>query len=210
MYTLFGTKRSGSAAIEIALKRCGIEYHLTSASSWLEGNGSEQLKRLNPLMQVPTLQLPDGSVMSESAAILTYLGLEFPGAALLAQAPAERAQQLRALVYIAANCYAAIGVTDYPERWLPNAEEDTLKQLADGAEARLHEYWDTFSDVFAKTAAWHPEQPGAPEILACVVTQWSGTREHLKTSRPAFYQALLHIDRHPVVEPVLQSHWPVA
>ncbi|EOV8148151.1 hypothetical protein ACX4ER_002266 [Cronobacter dublinensis] len=34
MYKLYGTKRSGSAAIEMALKACGVEYTLLKASSW--------------------------------------------------------------------------------------------------------------------------------------------------------------------------------
>ena len=41
-----------------------------------------------------------------------------------------RAQALRGLVFIAANCYAAIGVIDYPERWcLPGANAATLDSV---------------------------------------------------------------------------------
>ncbi|WP_095100780.1 glutathione S-transferase family protein [Pseudomonas sp. Irchel 3A5] len=196
MYTLFGTEGSGSAAIEIALKYCGADYRLVEASSWEEGSGRDELRRINPLLQVPTLVLPDGSVLTESAAILTCLGLEFPASGLLSLNPSERAIQLRGLAYIASNCYAAIGIIDYPERWLPAANKDQLQQLISGARSRLYEHWDTFSDVFEHTAAWRPENPGAVEILACVVTRWAGAREHLRLSRPGFHAALLYIDSH--------------
>lgn len=68
MYTLFGTEGSGSAAIEIALQRCSVPFTLCGASSWEEGPGKEALRRVNPLMQVPTLVLADGTVLTESAA----------------------------------------------------------------------------------------------------------------------------------------------
>ncbi|RMR07947.1 Glutathione S-transferase [Pseudomonas savastanoi pv. glycinea] len=196
MYTLFGAEGSGSAAIEIALKYCGADYRLLAASSWEEGSGRDELRRVNPLLQVPTLVLPDGTVLTESAAILTCFGLEFPASGLLSLNPSERALQLRGLAYIASNCYAAIGIIDYPERWLPDGNPDQLQQLVNGAKARLYGYWQTFSDVFGGAAAWRPEKPGAVEILACVVTRWAGTREHLQLSRPDFYASLLDIDCH--------------
>lgn len=196
MYTLFGAEGSGSAAIEIALKYCGADYRLVVASSWEEGSGRDELRRINPLLQVPTLVLPDGTVLTESAAILACLGLEFPASGLLSLNPSERAIQLRGLVYIASNCYAAIGIIDYPERWLPYENPDQLQQLVNGAKARLYGHWQTFSDVFGGTAAWRAEKPGAVEILACVVTRWAGTREHLQLSRPDFHASLLDIDGH--------------
>lgn len=207
MYTLFGAEGSGSAAVEIALKYCAADYRWVAASSWEEGNGIDELRRLNPLLQVPTLVLPDGTVLTESAAILTCLGVDFPASGLLSLNPSERALQLRGLAYIATNCYAAIGIIDYPERWLPDGNPDQLQQLINGARSRLYEHWDTFSDVFEDTAAWRPGEPGAVEILACVVTRWAGTREHLRISRPGFHAALLDIDQHGVVCSILRRHW---
>ncbi|SOS33786.1 hypothetical protein CFBP6411_02429 [Pseudomonas syringae group genomosp. 3] len=55
MYTLFGSKASGSAAIEVALECCAVKYEVVSACSWEEGPGKDALKRVNPLLQVPTL-----------------------------------------------------------------------------------------------------------------------------------------------------------
>ncbi|MGE6385126.1 glutathione S-transferase family protein [Pseudomonas sp. NPDC078416] len=205
MFTLLGADRSGSAAIEMALTLCGAEYRRVVASSWEAGAGQDELKRLNPLMQVPTLVIP-GGVLTESAAILTHLGLAFPLSGLLSQDALERAQQLRALAYLTSNCYASIGLIDYPERWLPDAGPDQLDRLVAGARSKLHSQWEVFSDVFDNPVAWRPEAPGAAEILACVVSQWSGAREHLRTSRPEFHASLVVVDRHPVIKAVLQRH----
>lgn len=91
MYTLFGTEGSGSAAIEIALWRCSVPFTLFRACAWEEGPGKEALRRVNPLLQVPTLVLADGTVLTESAAILIHLGLEHPESGLLPSKPALRA-----------------------------------------------------------------------------------------------------------------------
>ena len=83
MYTLFGSKGSGSASTEAALTVAGIEFRIVDASSWDSGPGLDELTRVNPLAQIPTLLLPDGSVLTESAAILIHLGLTHPASGLL-------------------------------------------------------------------------------------------------------------------------------
>ncbi|MBL8511755.1 MAG: glutathione S-transferase, partial [Betaproteobacteria bacterium] len=124
MYTLYGIKGSGSAAIELALEAAHLPFQMVRAASWEADSALAELASLNPLKQIPTLVLPDGSVMTESAAILIHLGLTVPESPILpANAPA-RAQALRGLVYIAANCYSAVSVTDFPERWCANADTD--------------------------------------------------------------------------------------
>ena len=77
MPTLYGTQGSGSAAVEAALAIAGVEARLVDAASWQESPGLDELKRINPLAQIPTLVLDDGSVLSESAAILIHIGQRF-------------------------------------------------------------------------------------------------------------------------------------
>ncbi len=148
MYTLFGTKGSGSASTEAALALANIEFRSVDAASWDAGPGRDELTRVNPLCQIPTLELPDGSVLTESAAILLHLGLTHPASGLLPTDAAARAQAIRGLVYIAANCYAAIGIIDYPERWCADADEATNKRIKAGSTQRLHYLWEVFADTF--------------------------------------------------------------
>jgi len=209
-YTLFGTKGSGSAIVEAALAFCGLPFRLVDAASWTPGSGRDELARVNPLCQIPTLVLPDGSVLTESAAILIHLGLAHPASSLLPADPARRAQALRGLVYLAANCYAAIGIIDFPARWCADADEATQARIKAGTKARLHELWDLFADQFPATPFLGGETPGALDLMAVVVSKWSGTRAHLAASRPAFSAALARIGADPRVAPVLARHWPAA
>lgn len=205
MYTLYGTDDSGSCMIEIALPRCAVPWHRVDASSWQDGEGSAALARINPLKQIPTLVTPDGQVLTESAAILIHLGLEFPAANLLA---GNRGQILRGLVYIAANCYSAIGIIDYPQRWLGNADEAAQAQLISGTRHYLHQAWRVFADQFADQLFAPDQQPNALGIMAAAVSHWDAAREALQASRPAFAQSLARVDADPLVAPVFARHWP--
>ena len=207
-YALFGTKGSGSAAVEAALTLLGEPFRSVDAALWEPGPGRDELQRVNPLCQIPTLLLPDGSVLTESAAILIHLGLAHPASGLLPADAARRAQVLRGLVYVAANCYAAIGVIDYPERWCSDADEDTRKRIKAGSMERLHYLWEVFADTFPAQPFLTGERPGALDLLAAVVSKWSGSRKHLAASRPAFSALLTKIEGDPRVAPVFLRHWP--
>ncbi|HEY3635514.1 MAG TPA: glutathione S-transferase family protein [Caldimonas sp.] len=210
MLTLYGTKGSGSAAVEAALAVAGLEARLVDAASWQESPGLEALKKVNPLAQIPTLVLDDGSVLSESAAILVHLGLVHPVSALLAGDPSVRAQQIRGLVYVAANCYAGIGILDYPERWYPEPDEAVRQAMQTRGRARLHELWRMFADQFPATPWLSGERLGALDILAATVSMWSGARMALAESRPEFSRLLARIESDPRVAAVWARHWPRA
>ena len=205
MLTLYGAKGSGAAAVEAALLIAAQPYKWVEAATWEPGPGLEALKRVNPLAQIPTLVLDDGTVLTESAAILIWLGLRHPGSGLL---PPEPAQAIRGLTFIAANCYAAIGVIDYPERFCMDCDKATAERIRAGTKARLHQYWDMFADTFPQKPFLGGANLGALDLLAAVVSRWSGARPHLKASRPAFHDMLLDVEADPRIARVFKRHWP--
>jgi len=210
MYTLYGKTGSGSASIEAALTLARAPFRVVETASWAQNEAFADLLAVNPLGQVPTLVLDDGSVLSESAAILMHLGSAHPDAKLLPDHASQRAQALRGLVFIAANCYSAISIIDFPERWCENAEGDEAVQqrIRAGARARLHRHWEMFADVFPARPWLSGADLGALDLLAAVVSKWSGARQHLAQARPALHDTLLRIEAHPGVSEVFARHWP--
>ncbi len=210
MYTLYGKKGSGSASTQVALEVVGAPYQIVETASWETNEAYVELLKVNPLGQIPTLVLEDGSVLSESAAILIHLGNVHADAGLLPRDASARAQALRGLVFIPANCYSAISIIDYPERWCVGADDDdALKdRIRAGARARLHRHWEIFADLFPARPYLGGTQLGALDILAAVVSKWSGSRKHLEQARPAFHETLLRIEAHPKVAAVFAQHWP--
>lgn len=144
-------------------------------------------------------------MLTESAAILIHLGLEFPASQLLA---GNRAQILRGLVYIAANCYSAIGIIDYPQRWLGDADDAVQAQLISGTRRYLHHAWVVFAEQFADQLFAPSALPNALGIMAAAVSRWDEAREVLGNLAPGFAQTLAHVDSDPVVAPVFARHWP--
>jgi GST-like protein len=210
MYTLYGKKGSGSASAQAALDIAGAPYKTVETASWEPNAAFQELLKVNPLGQIPTLVLPDGSALSESAAILFHLGEAHPQSGLLPSDASARAQAVRGMVFIAANCYAAISVIDFPERWCADADnDDTLKErIRAGTNARLHKHWEMFADLFPAKPYLGGEKLGALDLHAAVVSKWSGARKHLEEHRPVFYAALMRIEAHPKVAAVFAQHWP--
>ena len=210
MYTLYGGKGSGSAAIEAALELSGAKFRIVNAATWANDPGVDELREVNPLLQIPTLKLPDDSILTESAAILIHLGLGHRKSGLLSADVSTRAQQIRGLVFIAANCYAAVGIADYPERWTSATTKPAVEKVREGARARLHRNWEIFADQFPASPFLSGDAPGALDLLASVVSKWSGTRQHLARARPKFLATLEMIEQVPAIASVYARHWKPA
>jgi glutathione S-transferase len=118
MYKLYGNPGSGSASVEAALALTGAGYTVVTTNTKEGAHLTEEFRRINPRQQVPALVLPDGSIMTETAAMLLHLADACPEAGL-APAPGSsaRAQHDRWLVFIAVNIYEAELRHYYPERY---------------------------------------------------------------------------------------------
>ena len=210
MYTLYGFKGSGSACVEMALRVLDARFRIVEAASWEPTSAIEELRRVNPLAQIPTLVLPDGGVMTESAAILVHLGLVAKPGLLLPAGEAARAQALRGLVYVPANCYSCITILDFPERFTTARDKESLDAVRAGTRERLHKHWEIFADTFvpSPSAFLNGAAPGALDFLAAVVSRWSGSRQHLREARPEFSALLARIEAHPSVADIFEKHWP--
>ncbi len=210
MYTLYGKTGSGSAAIEAALTLTRQPFRIVETATWEQNDAYAELLAVNPLGQIPTLVLDDGTALSESAAILIHLGTVHDDSTLLPRDLSARAQAVRGLVYIAANCYAAISIIDYPERWCAEADADEAvkERIRAGTRARLHRHWEMFADVFSATPCLGGSDLSALDLLAAVVSKWSGARQHLARHRPAFHETLQRIESVPDVAPIFARHWP--
>jgi GST-like protein len=209
-YVLYGKLGSGAASVQAALEIAGAPYRLVETASWEPNAAFDELLAINPIGQVPTLKLPDGSALSESVAILIHLAEAYPAAQLLPEDAAPRAQALRGLVYVAANCYPCITIIDYPERFCADADNDDAvkERIRAGTRARLHKHWDIFADMFPARPYLGGSHVGALDLYAAVVSKWSGGRAHIAQHRPALHEALQRVESQPQVAAVFARHWP--
>ena len=115
-YRLHGRRGAGSLAPQILLEEIGAAYELI----WFSKTPAdlEALRRVNPAGKIPSLVLPDGTVMAESAAILIHLTNAHPQAGLAPPAGSTaHARFLQWMVFLSANLYEAALRYYYSERY---------------------------------------------------------------------------------------------
>jgi glutathione S-transferase len=122
-YRLYGRKNSGSFAVQVALEQIGAPYDVV----WI-GNDAPDMaafRKLNPAGRVPALELPDGTVMFESAAILIHLALLHPASGL-APPPGSgpHGRFLQWMVFLSANLYEAVLRVYYADRYSVAGQAD--------------------------------------------------------------------------------------
>lgn len=174
---LYRSPGCGSAIVEAAFTLADLPLRLVTASRFEGMDRLPELEKVNPLGQVPTLVWPDDTVQTESVAILIELALRQPEARLLPIEPTTRAVALRWLVYMSANLYAPFNPKDFPERWLPDADEEQRKALADGAVERIKHGWRTMEAHFVPQKPFaFGGTPGALDVAIAVMSQWTPRR----------------------------------
>jgi GST-like protein len=122
-YRLYGRKNSGSFAVQVALEQIGAPYDVV----WIGNDETEKaaFRKLNPAGRVPALELPDGTVMFESAAILIHLALVHPDAGLAPPPGSGRhGRFLQWMVFLSANAYEAVLRVYYSDRYSTAGQAD--------------------------------------------------------------------------------------
>ncbi len=117
-YTLYSNTGSGGFAVEAALVKAGAPYKIVTIDYDKAEQKTAAYAKINPMMQVPAMTLPDGTLMTESAAMVLHLASAFSGKGLAPAAgtPAN-AKFLRWMLYMAVNLYEADLRYFYPERY---------------------------------------------------------------------------------------------
>lgn len=201
MYKLYARKGAGSLAVEAMLALCGAPHHIEDLPRAADGSFPEFFRRLNPRAEVPTLMLPDGSIMTESAAIMILLGDVFPEAGLapLVTSP-QRPRYLRWMVYLATTVYMSDLRFYYPARYTtdPSAAAGIKAQAGEGMAKELA--------VYAEALGQGPFLLGpeicAVDIYATMLVSWAPDMEALFAANPNLGAMYEKVIAHPVISAV--------
>lgn len=208
MLTLYGCKGCGSVVIEAMLKLCGEPF---SKVSWdFDDDGAwAKFATISAQRQVPTLVLADGTKMSESVAIIFWLLQRYPQSPLLPAADPERALMFRWLAYVNANLYSAIGIGDYPERWV-GPDEQAIEALRQGALARTKAGWLLMEKELPGTAYLLGEHMTALDIYCAMMTHWRPGAAWFSANCPNISAAAIATEAHPVIASVFAENFAPA
>jgi GST-like protein len=201
-YTLWGRAGWGSAIVEAQLEWYGLPYRFEAVDDLFKSaEARARLAKVNPLHQVPTLVLPGGEVMSESAAI-TLLLADLTGQDSLVPGPQarERGRFLRWLVFIVANVYPTFTYADDPSRFVP--VEAAREPFRAGVDAYAQRLWRQLA-AEAGTPWFLGERMSALDLYIGVMTRWRPKRAWFEDNTPS----LAAIAKRAEAIPKLQSMW---
>lgn len=203
LYSFFRSGASYRARIALALK--GIPYE--TAGIHLARDGGEQNKpayrAVNPQGRVPALELEDGTVITQSLAIIDYLETIHPEPALYPKDPLTRAKALSIAFTIAADIHPLqnTSTTNY------------LKEHLKADDAAIQAWYRRW--IGSGLATVETKIEGAPYALGdqptiadiCIVAQLS-TARRLNFDLSA-YPKVVAVDAHASKHPAFVKAHPV-
>lgn len=202
--TLYGVPGWGSTIAEAMLAVAGLDHDFIDVAGFdTPGPTRDRLLALNPLGQVPTLVLPDGTVMTETAAIALHLADLAPDAPL-APPPGgpDRPRFLRWLIWMVANVYPTFTYGDYPERWSKDAEG-----LVDSTLAWRRQLWLQFEPEVGSPHVLG-ERLSALDIYLAAMVHWRPRRPWFEANAPRVAAAADAALDHPAIAAVMNRNFP--
>ena len=204
-YTLYGDLGSGAFSAEAALAEAGVPYNFELVS--LERNEQKQpaFLAINPSGKMPALRLPEGEIVTESAAILLTLADHFPQARLLPpQASNERAFAYRWLAFMAGEIYPIVEIVDYPARFVP--EGTAAEALRAKARDRIRERI-LIVERMIRGPFLLPNGFSILDIYAAMFTRWSLEPAWKLANLPKLMALAEAVSQRPAIAPVWQRHF---
>jgi len=199
-YTLYGRPGSGSSCVEAMLALTGANHAIVDIGK-ADTQAQDRLKALNPLGQVPTLVLPSGETMTESAAILIHLADLVPAKKLAPPiGDPARALFLRLMVYLSANLYMSFLRYYYPDRY--TADPTGAAAVKAAAAARIDYEWDVFAGLLAPGRFALGEEMSVVDLYAAMLIDWSADSAALVARQPRLGAIADGVASSPAVAPV--------
>lgn len=207
-YTLYGAAGSGSVPVEAALTLIGAPYRVVETPTWEGEAERERVASVNPMRQVPALVLPDGEVLTESAAILIWLADHHPEAGL-APPPNDprRGQFLRWMTFIPAAIYPMYWVRDVPSRLVgddPAAHEQVLKHTIE----RIASCWAIMDRQVQPGTFVLGDRLSILDVFIATVSRWTPGRRRFYAEAPRLSDVVRRVDALPELADVWARRFP--
>jgi glutathione S-transferase len=181
---LFVRPNSGSAVCEALLALTGRSYELRVMDKLADGSNPPQLLSVNPLGQVPALQISDGTVITESAAIALWIADLCPEKKL---APAIsdplRAKYLCLMLFMATNCYMSALRYYFPYRYSTDISHADC--IRDKGLEHMHREWVILTDMLGDNDYLLGTNMSAADIYLSMFISWEEDVEDFTKRYPA-------------------------
>jgi GST-like protein len=205
VHKLLACKGCGSVIVEAAFALAGIPLEVEEVD-YSEGSPTrERLLAVNPLGQVPALVLPDGSVMTESLAMLHYVNDLEPSVNLVPPpGDATRRAFYRWAVFTVAALYPTWTYGDDPKKWV--ADEEGAKMLRESTDAHRKALWRQVEAV-AGTPWFLGERMSALDLYLAAMTRWRPGILWFAKNAPKLTAIAKRATELPKVQPIIARNF---
>jgi GST-like protein len=205
-FTVYGAQGSGSVPVEAALTLLGVPFDVVEGATWIDdAEILARVEKVNPLKQIPALVLPDGSIMTESGAMLIWLadshGRLGPGI----DDPA-RAQFLRWMVYVPAAIYSLFWVRDDPSRLSPDPA--TGEVIKTRTAERILDCWRMMDEQIEPGKFLLGDSLSVLDLYVTVVSRWGAGRRRFREVAPKMAPVVARVDALPELEAFWDARFP--
>lgn len=197
LFTVYGAAGSGSVPVEAVLTLLDLPYEVVEGATWdFDPEVLARVRAVNPLVQIPTLILPEGEVMTESGAILTWLADCHPESGL---SPAlddpRRAAFLRWMTFIPAAIYSLYWLRDDPGRIARDpADHPFVKQATAD---RIADCWAMMDGQISPGRYLLGESLTVLDLYVAVVSRWGPRRKVFYQRAPKMAEVVRRVDADP-------------
>ena len=206
MYKLYDWNQTGGTSVRAALGELEVLYDLVEIDIRSGAQFTDEYTRINPRQQVPSLELPDGSILTENIAILMHLADTHPEADLAPRCgSAERAQINRWLSFFAMNAYEQEIRRLHPERYTtdPSGEQG----IVDAATAVVKRHYDIFESAIGDGPYFLGDRFCILDIYVWMLVQWWGDYDAMRRDHPKTLRLVETVMARPKIKSVHEAQF---
>ncbi|MBL8893020.1 MAG: glutathione S-transferase family protein [Rhizobiales bacterium] len=205
MYKLYARAGSGSFIVEAILAEAGVPCEIHDVERLPDRKSPDYLFKLNPMGQIPTLVLPNGEVMTESAAITIYLCDLYPKTGL-APAPdsPQRAAYLRWLLFMATTIYMSDLRAIYCERYTDDPKG--AEAVKSSALTQRNRQWDILETELGNKPYLLGDRLTVLDIYAVMLAAWNKDSREFLAKRPKLRGLYERVRSRPNLAPVFKRN----
>ena len=213
MFRLYWSRGTGAFAPHALLAEVGADVELIDTDIRAGGHATAEYLAVNPRGQVPTLVLPDGTVMTESLAIVLQLCDSFPEAGLLPPpGSAARARCLRWLVFGAVDLYEADLRSAYPARYTD--DPDGAEAVRSAGCRAVERDWRLIEQALGETALHEGQGPfllggrfTAADLYLAMLGAWHHDLPAFVEASPRAARLMRAVAERPAIAPLWADHF---
>lgn len=169
MPTLFTMPETCSLAPHIAVRWTDADIDVNNMA-YGDHKKADYLA-VNPKGKVPALRFDDGAVLTEAAAILTYVAATAPNGDLRASDDRGRAREAEALSYMSSEVHAAYGPHFAAKAFAESAEAQS--EVKDATYRKLAGHYERLNDALADSGGqWYLGHRSTADAFLYVLTRW--------------------------------------